>query len=262
MANRIDEVAPKYVPAYHLDTVCGVLFYVLAILSLCVLFPSWFSGTMESVLKYSFVLLGVVLAVCSLALKLWLIPIAMGVRRKQLLSDSFGTVLTPERTVLYYNNGFDPSLQRLAANVMENALFGNEVARKMLVWVRIKTGGYAIMWIGFLCFRNTSIDVILWITQFVFSAEILTHWLNLEFLRCRHKRVFEDLHRHFHHEHGQERPQESASILDGFAEYESAKAGAGVLLSTRIFSKCNEQLSQEWADIRAKLKIPAPVENS
>lgn len=253
---RVDEVAPTYEPARRLDAACGWLYYVLVLLSFLILFPSWFNGTGNAILKVSFLVLSSALFIGFLLGKLYLIPAAERVRRKQLLANAFGAMLTPEQTTKYYNNGFQPSLQRLAANVMENAHFGKEVSKLMLVSVRIKTFVYLAAWLAVLAGRHESMDIVLWITQLVFSADILAYWLSLECLRHRHERVYEGLYQHFLHGHSQNNPKASASILDAFASYEAAKAAAGVLLDSKIFFRENPRLSEKWTDNCKKLGIP------
>lgn len=252
---RVDEVSQHYEAARKLDTACGILFYVLMVVSFTVLFPERLGTTGTDVLKGSFLMLSVFLFGAFLVSKLWLVPSAERVRRKQLLADAFGTPLTPETTHKYYNNKFSPSHQRLAANVLENAFFGKEVSGKMLPKVRWVTGAYLFSWLGVLVFRYGSMDTILWITQIVFSADIAAYWLSLETLRSRHNRVYEDLYEHFLHGHGEEEAKAKASILDSFATYESAKAVAGILLSTKVFERENPKLSKDWDGLRKRLGL-------
>lgn len=256
LPNRIDEVAASYVPARKADTACGVLFYLLVILSFVVLFPEWLGQTVIPFIKTAFLLLTLALFSLFVVSKLYLIPTAERVRRKQLLADAFGAALTPEKTVGYYNNAFPPSHQRLAANVMENAFFGKETTRLMLPSVRMKTGAYLLFWLACLGFRHSSMDLVLWISQLVFSVDIVAYWLSLEVLRARHERVYEDLYQHFLHSHGEATPIGSASVLDSFATYEASKSVAGVLMDSGIFFRENGKLSARWKDICQRLTIP------
>jgi hypothetical protein len=129
--NRIDEVSVAYKPANTCDSVNGWLYYVLVAISLAALFSdsiksaNWKGqGELTIVfLKVSFLVLTLAMFSLFLVSKFLLIPSAERVRRKQLLADALGATITPEITVRYYNNGFPASIQRLAANVMENSLF-------------------------------------------------------------------------------------------------------------------------------------------
>ncbi len=260
-SQRVDEVSRYYKSARALDTACGYLFYISAILSGVVLFPDLISkyGFLP---KLAFVLLSVILFGAFVVSKLWLVPKAERMRRRQLLANSLGTPITYEQTKNYYNNEFSPSLLRLAASLLENSFFGKEVSEKMLLWVRLKTGLYFCLWVGLLAARFSSMDTILWITQVVFSADVLAYWLTLETLNHRYCRVYDDLYSHFLQGLGDETAQAKASILDSFVAYESAKAVAGVLLDSKIFHRENARLSQEWQVVRSTLRLSEMADQS
>jgi hypothetical protein len=262
--NRIDEVSVAYKPANTCDSVNGWLYYVLVAISLAALFSdsiksaNWKGqGELTIVfLKVSFLVLTLAMFSLFLVSKFLLIPSAERVRRKQLLADALGATITPEITVRYYNNGFPASIQRLAANVMENSLFSKEVAKCMLPTVRAKTFAYLVVWLIVLAVRQSSLDLVLWISQLVFSLDIIAYWLTLELLRHGHARVYDDLYQHFLHNHGEENAESKATVLDLFATYEATKAVNGVLLDSKVFFRENDRLSKKWDDLRSKLMIP------
>jgi len=187
--------------------------------------------------------------------RFYLIPKAERMRREQMLSDAFGTPLSHDKTSLYYNNDYSPSIQRLGANTMENALFSSEVSAKMLISKRLYIGAYLITWIFIFSFQNTNLNIIIWVTQIIFSGEIITQWLSLEVLRIRQERTYEKLHTHFLHEIGGNSKRAIATILDSFVAYESAKSSASYLLSTKIFNELNPKLTKEWEQVRSELKM-------
>ena len=253
---RIDEVDKYYKPAATVGFVSTLLFWSIAFLSLLMPFSTSLVAVLrQNVLQIAFILLTIVHFILSQVLRFYLVPRAERMRRKQLLSDSFGAPLSYDHTSLYYNNNYSPSVQRLGANTMENALFSKEIAAAMLVNKRIIISGYFIVWIFAFALRHNNLEILIWITQFVFSGEILTQWIKLEVLRFRHERTFEQLHTHFLHSIGEKSPRAIANVLDAFVEYESAKSSAGVLLSTRIFQKINPVLSKKWEQIRQELEM-------
>lgn len=255
---RVDEVSKAYEPARRADASAGYIFWIIAILSFLVLFPDWFTQwpLVLPILKIAFTVLSVLLFGLFLASKVYLLPKAERQRRKQLLANAFDVPLSSKTTELYYNNSFSPSHQRLAANVMENAFFGYQIAESMLFWVRIKTALYFLAWIAVASARHKEMDVVLWATQFVFSADVLAYWFSLEFLRFRHEAMYEELYNHFLHKHHEDTEAKStAATLDAFAAYESSKAVAGILLNSSTFSRLNSSLSKEWKKILDKLGI-------
>lgn len=187
--------------------------------------------------------------------RFYLVPKAERMRRKQMLSDAFGTPISHDKTSLYYNNDYTPSVQRLGANTMENSLFSKEIASEMLCEKRLFTGGYAVLWILAFSLRHNNLEILTWITQILFSGEIVAQWLNLEILRIRHDRIYERLHHHFLHEIGGDSPKAIATVLDAFVAYESAKSSAGLLLSSKVFEKLNPSLTKKWCQIRQELNM-------
>ena len=172
-----------------------------------------------------------------------------------MLSDSFGTPLSHDKTVLYYNNNYAPSINRLGANTMENAFFSSEVAEKMLIKKRALVSVYIASWIFLFSFRDTDLNIMIWITQIVFSGEIIVQWFSLEALRTRQERTYERLHTHFLHKIGSDSGREIATILDAFVAYETAKSSSSCLLSSKVFYKLNPSLTKKWEQIRNELDM-------
>lgn len=251
---RIDEVSKYYLSSRYLDLVITVLFWITAILSLLILCGTKAVTPFQGVIKTAYIILVISLFLTSVILGLYLIPLAERKRRRQMLSDAFGTPLVQEKTQLYYNNDFAPSISRLGANVMENSLFSKEVASHMLLPTRWIVGAYLLVWLIIFTVRQSDLDVLLTVTQIVFSGTIVVRWLQLEFLRYRHDQTYEALYNHFLSGHGQS-PKSVATILDAFAYYETTKASSGIILSSKVFHKINEEFTSKWQNIRAELKI-------
>ncbi|MBL1176812.1 hypothetical protein [Pantanalinema sp. GBBB05] len=253
---RIDEVSQYYAPAEKLGSIGMILFWLNTVLSFImpysasILGKEW-SGMLQSI----FLVLVLVYFSISQISSLYLVPRAELMRRKQLLSDSFGIPLSQEHTSLYYNNSFSPSVQRLGANTMENALFSKEIALRMLVRKRFIIVGYLLGWLLAFSLRHNNLELLTWITQLVFSGEIIAEWLKLEILRFRHERTYDELYSHFLHKLGQDSPRAIANVLNAFVSYEAAKSNAGILLSIDDFQKLNPILSERWKSICQKLDM-------
>ncbi len=97
--------------------------------------------------------------------------------------------------------------------------------------------------------------LLIWITQLVFSGEIIAQWLSLEVLHSRYERTYEQLQMHFLHETGADSHRAIAAILGVFVDYEAAKSAAGLLLSTKIFEEINPGLTRKWEQIKNELKM-------
>ena len=138
---------------------------------------------------------------------------------------------------------------------MEDSLFSKEVASKMLSTKRLITGGYVALWLLAFSLRLNNLAILTWITQVVFSSEVVAQWLNLEVLRSRFEQVYEQLHSHFLYEIDANTSKTIATTLDSFVAYESAKSSAGILLSTKVFDQLNPTLTEKWSQIRQELKM-------
>jgi hypothetical protein len=256
LEERKDEVEKYYDPISKCDKAVTILFWLIAVISLFIPYSN------EVLENYWYDLLIAFFIVFVLAhfsvsqfLRLNLIPKAELARRKQLLSDSFGTSLTHDKTNLYYNNKFTPSLDRLAANVMENAFFSKEIASNMLLRNRTITGIYLALLIVIFVIRHDNLELIVWITQLIFSGEIVAKWLRLEMLRVRHEKVYDELYSIFLYGLGRSSDGAIASVLNSFADYECAKSSASTKLSTKIFHKLNPKLTDEWKNITDELQM-------
>ncbi|MBE9053180.1 hypothetical protein IQ243_22695 [Nostocales cyanobacterium LEGE 11386] len=253
---RVDEVSQYYAPIKKLGTINVVLFWSNAALSLAMPYSVSIIGKAGTdILQVIFLVLVLAYFSISQVSSLYLVPRAELMRRKQLLSDSFGVPLSDDHTSLYYNNSFSPSLQRLGANTMENALFSKEIASTMLGRKRVIIFGYLIAWLFAFSLRHDNLELLAWITQLVFSGEILAEWLKLEILRFRYERTYDELYSHFLHKLGQDSPHATANVLNAFVNYEAAKSTAGILLSTDDFEKLNPILSKRWKQICQELDM-------
>ncbi|MCP5487627.1 MAG: hypothetical protein H7A43_03175 [Verrucomicrobia bacterium] len=253
---RTDEVSIYYNAARRITHASSVLFWIIAVVSLAIPYVATLSDeSYEEILIATFLCITLVYFSLQQVCRFYLVPRAERVRRQQLLSDALGTRLTHERTKNYYNNDYPPSIRRLGADVFENSLFSKEIASRMLVSKRWIIGAYLLLWLFAFSLRHHNLELLTWITQLVFSGEIIAGWLTLECLRFRQEKVFDQLHQHFLHDIDPDDPRAVANILDSFASYEGAKSSAGALLSTKIFDKVNESLTAEWIRIRTDLKM-------
>ena len=251
---RVDGLEHYYKPIENLDGVSTVLFWVSAALSIAVLYSRvipW--QPLRDVPMLLFAAIVVLNLILTLYLKYHLIPIAEGKRRKQLLSDSFDAPLTPEQTRAYYNNPLAPSIRRLGANVLENAFFAKAVCGKMAVRERVKVLIYFIAWILAAMCRSTPLEVLVVVTQTLFSGEIIARLVCIEVLRHRNEDLFDELYHEFLHKVDFRSSTGTACILDAFATYEAAKAASGIKQSTKVFKALNPDLTRQWSDICNKL---------
>lgn len=251
-SERVDEVEREYKHAKTCGSITRFTFWLTAALSL---FLPFLYGRPREFSRDVLIVSAIVYFFASQFARFIFIPRAESVRRRQFLTDSLDAPLSLLQTLGYYNNEFSPSVARLGANVMENSLFTEAVATRMLRFWRPTIALYMIAWLGIFTARASSIELVAWATQVVFSAEVLVKWLRLEWLRVRSEVVFNRMHNHFALAKGGSAKNAMATIIDAAIEYESAKAAAGLLLSTKAFGQINEEVSAKWEGIRKQLAI-------
>ncbi|MBY5551299.1 hypothetical protein HFO61_31675 [Rhizobium leguminosarum] len=254
---KIDTVGDNYYKPLDLaESIGGWLFWIVSAVSIGTLFVNKAAHpALFNIFQIAFLVLALLFFVQGQAQKLYFFPRAEGKRRQELLSNSYGVSLTNEETVGYYNNDQTNPLKRLAASVMESTFFTREIIRKMLVGQRAKTLGYLAVYVIVISVRSTNLELLTVAAQVLFSEDIISRWLRMEWLRLRSEQVYESFHRLFSSKQSFSRVAAQSHAIDLFSFYETTKATAAILLSSPVFHKHNARLTQEWDQIRARLGI-------
>ncbi|MBK9130611.1 MAG: hypothetical protein IPM20_03065 [Gammaproteobacteria bacterium] len=253
--SRSDPIRTNYYTAVQtFEVMSDVSFYLGALLSYLVLVIN--RGTHPDAYSLILLLFGItVIALFSfgIMLRLYLVPRAEDNRRLDFFSSACNVSLIHQQTEGYYNNNFTDPIKRMAAQTFENSLFSKEIVLRMVRRERYKIALYALIWVVLLFNRRTELGWIVAVTQTIFSEQIFSKWLRLEWLRTRHEKTFTDFYKLF-----QTRPPVTtfnALALEGITFYETSKANAAIILSSKIFDELNERLSAEWNSIQTKLNM-------
>jgi hypothetical protein len=243
------------------DTVSDWLFYIAAALSLVFPFVEKAAHPVAfDWVQYLFVLAVVLLFGIGLASRLYLVPRAEEMRRKDFFSNAMGVHLTHQRTDGYYNNNLTDPSRRMAAQVLENSHFSKAILLRMLRVERTTTIVYLAIWLLFVINRSTDLGWIVAATQAVFGEQLLSKWVRMEWLRVQCEETYGKVFSLF--QAGASASHFSATAMEAITAYESAKANAGIVLSSKVFNKLNNELSTEWDIIKATLHIsPSEVSN-
>tara|TARA_R110001583_G_scaffold88182_5_gene229038 strand:+ start:947 stop:1717 length:771 start_codon:yes stop_codon:yes gene_type:complete len=251
MSRRIDQVEKYFKPVEYLNSLSGVLFYISALFAIAIPLLSGRVG--ETIFQYAsiiFVLMVVLHSISQGVSSFYFLQRAERERRKQLLSNSLGVPLTHSQTNNYYNNEREVGLERLSANLMENSFFGKCLCAAILKSERIKVVFYSVLLLFSLLSRDSDLGVVLVLTQTFFAGGIFLGWVELEILRMKNERVYSSLYSLHLNQNGPFNVNESAILLDEFAEYECAKSSASIKLSSKVFHKLNASLTEEWESIK------------
>lgn len=253
--SRSDPIRTNYFDAVlRAEKVSNWLFYANALLSFCTLLvdqkahPDAYDMVL---LLFSISVVG--MFVLGLILRLYLTPRAEDKRRQDFFSSACNVSLIHQQTDGYSNNDFKDPIKRMAAQVLENSLFSKEIAQRIAHVERGKVEVYALIWLVLLHNRRTDLGWIVAASQALFSEQILSKWLRLEWLRDRFEKTFDDVFKLF-----QTRPavaQFQAHALHALSMYETAKANASITLSSEIFDDLNATLSAEWDKVKSTLRM-------
>ena len=185
--------------------------------------------------------------------RLYLTPRAEDKRRQDFFTSACGVSLTHEKTDGYYNNDFTEPIKRMAAQVLENSHFSKAISLRMARAERIKVIIYAVTWLICVLNRQTDLGIVVAASQAVFSEQVVSKWLRLEWLRIRFEKTYDDVYKLFNSKPAAR--QFNAMTLESLGMYETAKANAAITLSSKTFELMNAELSAEWDQVKAGLNI-------
>ena len=253
--SNVDPIRKRYFNDVELaDTATDWLFYCGAVLSvLSLLLEKSVYPKIYDWVQVGFLIDAIALFILGHVSRLYLTPRAEDKRRQDFFGRAFDVSLSHEVTDGYYNNDARDPNRRLAAQLLENSLFSKNIALSMARVERIKLLVYAVLWLVCVINRQSDLGVILAASQVIFSEQLVSRWLRLEWLRMRFEKTYDDVYRLF-----QSRPTAStfaAMALDSLTSYEAAKSTAGITLSSGTFDKLNASISKEWISIKALLKL-------
>jgi hypothetical protein len=253
--SRSDPIRTRYYDAVELvDKVSNWLFYANAALSIASLLVE----KQTHPIAYDWILTFFAVAVAALftiglVSRLYLTPRAEDKRRQDFFTSACGVSLTHEQTDGYYNNDFAEPIKRMAAQALENGHFSKAIALRMARTERIKVIAYAVIWLVCVLNRQADLGIVVAASQAVFSEQVVSKWLRLEWLRIRFEKTYDDVYRLFQSKPAA--PKFNAMTLESLGMYETAKANAAITLSSKVFHRLNAELSAEWDRIKAELKI-------
>lgn len=254
--SKSDPIRKRYFEAVErADMLSDALFYAGALLSFATLLLDKDSHP----LAYKCVMIAFAIAVFALFVmgqfgRLYLTPRAEDKRRKDFFSNVYDVPLIGvEKTDGYYNSGHVSGMRRLAVQLLDNSHFSKAIALRMARFERWKVALYSVLWLVCLLHRETDLGIVVTASQAVFSEQLVSRWLRLEWMRMRFEKTYDEVCRLFHSKPSAQ--AFDAMTLDSLGFYEAAKATGGVTLSSRLFHRMNEALSREWDETKAQLKL-------
>jgi hypothetical protein len=251
-SEKVDPIGDEfYRPLLVADKVADWLFYVSAALSIAALFVAdQVHRLANEFVQIAFALSVVLLFATTLLVRLYFFPRAQIRRYQDFLSHAFGRPLSHKQTVAYYNNSATTLVARVGAQVLESAFFTKEVLSKTLPYERTKFSLYVGIWLIAILYRRTDLALIGVAAQIIFSEQILSRWLRLEWFRWKCERLYDELFTLF-----RTKAKLDSAAWDMLGQYEITKATSAISLSTSVFERNRERLNAEWEDIRRTLSL-------
>ena len=263
---RSDPLENDFKPVELCDKISSRLFWVIAFLTLTLIYyknyiPTGYEDFFLNITTSLYVILVLINTIIFALNQFHFTPRAETKRCRELLSNAFDIRIEHEKTELYYNNNFSPSITRLGLNLYENTLFGKTICAKMAGSERIWVIVYCSLSIISVVWRHTDLGIISWLFQVVFSSEVIIRYLSIERARCRFEYLFDQFHSLFLGSDGGSRNNTyfTVTVLALFAEYETIKARSMFKQSTKIFKELNPALSKQWENILRIHKFEAPA---
>ena len=244
---RKDEIQDLYDRTNKISNFGNILFLLTIIISFILLF--------DFKIKDVFITFSIVLTLGYIVLSnindMYFSNLAETERRKSLLKESFNINTTLRETNKYYNNDEIPSIKKLGLNCYESVFFTKKVVDKMMFINSIKITILIIIYI-ILMIQLENLELLLVITQTLFSAEILFYFIKLCYYKFQLDKIckeFQDIFfiRGVSNNTG-------VLLLDATMDYECLKSYCKIATSSKIFNKYNKEWSDEWNKLLKKLK--------
>lgn len=178
--------------------------------------------------------------------------IAESERRKSLLKESFNAPITLKETNKYYNNNEFPSIEKLGLNSYESVFFTKNVVDKMIAKDFIKMIILVIVYI-ILMIKLENLDILLIITQTLFSSEFIFYFVKLIYYKFQLEKVCNEFQNIFFLIKKDDKNR-NVLIMNSVMEYECLKSYCKISTSSKIFFDNNDKWSKEWKKILKKIK--------
>jgi hypothetical protein len=251
--DKIDPIRERYFkPLEAAEQTGDWLFYGAGVLSIvAVATPKEVYPEIFATAQIMFLVATIVGLVVGLAVRLYWGPRAQGMRVEDFFSEAFGIALTHERTRKYYNNEATLPARKIGFQLLENTHFTKAIILRMCRAERIRILVYGVIWLVIVLVRATPIDVVVAISQVLFSEQLVSRFARIEWMRMKVEGLYSSTYRLL--QTGLNDRAFEAAITANMVAYESAKANAVITTPSKIFEAMNSDLSREWEEIKKGL---------
>lgn len=253
---RKDEVQELYDRCNRISKYADWLFLINIVISFILIFDFKY----RDILIIISLILTIIYVVLVNINEIYFNNLAENERRKSLLKESFDVNTTLRETNKYYNNEAEPSIKKLGLNCYESAFFTKRVVDKMLPINIIKIVIFTIIYIV-LMMKLENMDLLLVITQTLFSAEIIFSFIKLCYYKFQLDKVCNEFQNIFLII-GLKNKDVNVLILDATMDYECLKSYCKISNSSKIFFENNKKWSKDWQKLLSKIRKKSERDNN
>ncbi|WP_050579032.1 hypothetical protein [Sinorhizobium medicae] len=252
-----DPVGPEfYVPLGSAERTSTVAFYAAAALSIAVLLVNKTSQPdVYAAAQAAFAISVIVHFVSGIIIRTYFAVRAHSNRIADFVSNAFAVPLVPRPSQGYYNTTAEDPFLRMGASILENSLFTKSIVRRMLCLERSRIALYGVVWLWAAFNRTTDVELLTVAAQVLFSEQLISRWIRMEWLRSRVERLYDDVYALIQSTTNFDSKEYRARAMEAVIRYEASKAQAGLSLSSRVFNRLNEDLSTQWEATAGQLGI-------
>lgn len=245
MKHYINEVAKDFDICEFFEKILVVIYVVSMIISLILCFK--FNNLMCILLIICHIFYVIFDTFNDMILKNY----AENERRKTLLANSFDANITEKKTNGYYNNEEKKSLKKMGINSFESVLFSRNNSKIMIKNNALKFIFEILIWLIIILIVKDK-NIILCVTQCIFSTELLVNYLKLVYFYLKVNKIYGEFYKIFITE-GYSKKLETITLQYVF-EYECLKNYSHILLSQRNFENNNVSWSNEWDNLLKNIR--------
>jgi hypothetical protein len=181
---------------------------------------------------------------------------ANGLRRKFFFDNAFGMKKFPHNNQNYYDNEeVDLGLKKTLANIHENALFTSKIVKRMCTGYYIFAFILSITFILSL-FSNGLTELNAILLGFILSGSIVGQTIRLCSVKNETIKVFLDANEICDSYNKTQKIEDVVpEILNILVRYEVITSSNTIVLSDYLYTKMNQDLTQEWNELKTNYKI-------
>lgn len=186
-----------------------------------------------------------------------LLPLADSKRRDDFIDNSFGSKISTNSSIGYYDNDeVNQGLYKAAVNLFENCFFTYSLVRIMTTRKVVIPSIMLILVVVFAYYGFKEVPFALTILQALFSASILGELIKHLILVNRLSNIQDSWVSLFHNEDlKQSSLKYQAHIYRYWLQYEALHSKINANIPDSVFTKYNPNLTKEWESIKLRYKI-------